>query len=132
MAKGEKTGGRTKTFKSGEMLVRLWREFCNEIVNNDYNIAPTYTEFSKWLEKDLGNVDIKTLYNSLYIYFLDSKKELEAIRADVIAQGTMLGKYTPAMSIFALKNWTGWTDKTENYNVNENVTIDFGDIQGDE
>ena len=45
--------------------------------------------------------------------FPNIKKDFEAIRADTIAEGTMLGRYQPTMSIFALKNWCKWTDKAD-------------------
>jgi hypothetical protein len=35
----------------------------------------------------------------------------------------MLGKYQPSMSIFALKNWCGWTDRMETQNENRNYDM---------
>lgn len=118
--------GRPKQFDSGEQLIALWNDFCAEIVEDDYKIAPTLTEFGKWLAVALDDeTDRKTLYNALYKYFPDVKSKLECARADVVAQGTMLGKYQPSMSIFALKNWCGWVDKleTQNQNVNKNYDM---------
>lgn len=117
--------GQPKKFESAEMLLELWGEFCAEIVSGDYSIAPTYTEFSKWLSKGALEADRRTIYNSLNKYFPDIKNAVEVTRADVVAQGTMLGKYQPSMSIFALKNWCGWADKleTQNQNVNKNYDM---------
>ena len=117
--------GQPKRFDSGEQLITLWNDFCAEIVEDDYKIAPTLTEFGKWLSVALDETDRKTLYNALYKYFPEVKSTVEGARADVVAQGTMLGKYQPSMSIFALKNWCGWADKleTQNQNVNKNYDM---------
>jgi hypothetical protein len=37
--------GQPKRFESGEQLIALWYEFCAEIVEDGYKIAPTLTEF---------------------------------------------------------------------------------------
>ena len=108
-------GGQPRRFKSGQELIDLWQEFCNDIREEEYTSAPTQTAFGRWLAVKYKNIDRKTIYNSLNEYFPNVKKEFEAIRADVISEGTMLGKYQPTMSIFALKNWCRWTDKQEVY-----------------
>lgn len=116
--------GQPKRFDSGEQLITLWNDFCAEIVEDEYKIAPTLTEFGKWLSVALDETDRKTLYNALYKYFPEVKSVVEGIRADVVAQGTMLGKYQPSMSIFALKNWCSWTDRLETQN--QNMNFDMG------
>lgn len=105
--------GVPKKFKSGAELIGLWIEFCDAIRENNYNAAPTQTAFCRWLAENFDTIDRRTIYNSLNDYFPNVKKDFEAIRADVIAEGTMLGKYQPTMSIFALKNWCSWSDRTE-------------------
>ena len=55
------------------------------------------------------------------------KKEFEAIRADTISEGTMLGKYQPTMSIFALKNWCSWTDRPS-FDTEEQVLAKLDDV----
>ena len=119
--------GQPKRFESGEQLIALWNDFCAEIVEDGYKIAPTITEFGKWLSVALDETDRKTLYNALYKYFPEVKNIVEGARADVVAQGTMLGKYQPSMSIFALKNWCGWTDRLETQN--QNMNYDMGVIE---
>lgn len=103
--------GQPKKFRSGQRLIQLWQEFCDYVVQTGYTIAPTQTEFSKWLSERIQGGDRRTIYNSLNKYFPEIKSDFEAIRADVITQGAMLGKYHSTMSIFALKNWCKWTDK---------------------
>jgi hypothetical protein len=105
--------GHPKKFKDGKQLIGLWKTFCNQIRENGYTEAPTQTAFCRWLEKNYSPTDAKTIYNALNDYFPNIKKDFEAIRADTISEGTMLGKYQPSMSIFALKNWCSWKDKIE-------------------
>lgn len=97
-------------FESGEHLIELWRQFCNSIVENEFNTVPTQTAFCRWLEKEYEKTDRKTIYNSLNKIFPSIKKDFEQIQSDVIMQGGMMGKYNPTMSIFGLKNWCGWSD----------------------
>lgn len=120
--------GQPKRFDSGEQLITLWNDFCAEIVEDGYKIAPTLTEFGKWLSVAIDETDRKTLYNALYKYFPEVKGRVESARADVVAQGTMLGKYQPSMSIFALKNWCGWADKLETQNENVNRNYDMSHL----
>lgn len=105
--------GQPKKFSSGKILIELFRDFCNEIIENEFNRVPNQTNFCKWLEKHYSTVDRKTIYTSLTKYFPTIKKNFEQIQSDVIAEGSMLGHYQPTMSIFALKNWCKWTDKQE-------------------
>ena len=97
-------------FEIGEQLIELWRQFCNSIVENEFNTVPTQTAFCRWLEKEYEKTDRKTIYNSLNKIFPDIKKDFEQLQSDVIMQGGMMGKYNPTMSIFGLKNWCGWSD----------------------
>jgi hypothetical protein len=97
-------------FESGEHLIELWRQFCNSIVDNEFNTVPTQTAFCRWLEKEYEKTDRKTIYNSLNKIFPSIKKDFEQLQSDVIMQGGMMGKYNPTMSIFGLKNWCGWSD----------------------
>lgn len=116
---GERVGrkrehaGQPKRFESGEELIALWTEYCDEIAAQGYVGVPTQTDFSRWLRRTASDADRRTIYTSLNKYFPAIKKEFERIRADTVATGTMLGRYQPSMSIFALKNWCGWTDKQE-------------------
>ena len=97
-------------FESGEHLIELWRQFCNSIVENEFNTVPTQTAFCRWLEKEYEKTDRKTIYNSLNKIFPSIKKDFEQLQSDVIMQGGMMGKYNPTMSIFGLKNLCGWSD----------------------
>lgn len=105
--------GQPKKFSNGKQLIELFRAFCDEIIENDFNRVPNQTNFCKWLESHYSSVDRKTIYTSLNKYFPAIKKDFEQIQSDVIAEGGMLGHYQPSMSIFALKNWCKWSDKQE-------------------
>ena len=102
--------GQPKRFESAEQMIALWSDFCNEIVQNEFNTVPTQTAFCRWLSTNYQDTDRRTIYNSLNKYFPALKKEFEQIQSDVIMQGGMMGKYNPTMSIFGLKNWCGWSD----------------------
>ena len=103
-------------FESGEQLISLWDDFCNEIIDNGFDKVPTQTAFCKWLADNYEETDRKTIYNSLNKIFPTIKKDFEKLQSDTIATGGMLGKYNPTMTIFALKNWCNWADKPENEN----------------
>ena len=98
-------------FDSSEQFIELWQAFCDDIVSKGFNTIPSQTSFCKWLAKHYEKTDRKTIYNSLNKIFPDIKDSFDKIRADIIAEGTMLGKYQPTMSIFALKNWCSWSDR---------------------
>ena len=100
-------------FKSAKQLIELWKSFCDDIVAKGFATIPSQTAFCRWLTTHYENTDRKTIYNSLNKIFPAIKKEFEQIQSDVIAEGSMLGHYQPAMSIFALKNWCKWSDKPE-------------------
>ena len=102
--------GQPKRFESAEQMIALWSDFCNEIVQNEFNTVPTQTAFCRWLSANYKDTDRRTIYNSLNKYFPALKKDFEQIQSDVIMQGGMMGKYNPTMSIFGLKNWCGWSD----------------------
>lgn len=116
--------GQPKKFKDGQQLIELWKQFCEQIRDNGYIEAPTQTAFERWLKKEYKPVDVRTIYNSINEYFPNIKKDFERIRADVISEGTMLNKYQPTMSIFALKNWCSWKDKQE---VIQETTVGLAD-----
>lgn len=101
--------GRPRKFEEGE-LPELYEEFCDEIIDNGYELAPTRTEFSRWLRRKRNSGTRKTIYNYLYKYYPEEKKEIVGITGDVIASGAMKNKYNVTMAIFALKNWCNWSD----------------------
>lgn len=103
-------------FESGEQLISLWNDFCNEIIDNGFDKVPTQTAFCRWLAEHYKETDRKTIYNSLNKIFPAIKKDFEKLQSDTITTGGMLGKYNPTMTIFALKNWCNWADKPENEN----------------
>lgn len=97
-------------FESGEQLIGLWSQFCDDIIACGFDRVPTQTAFCRWLADNFEQTDRKTIYNSLNKIFPNIKRDFEQIQSDTIMQGGMLGKYNPTMSIFGLKNWCGWSD----------------------
>lgn len=109
-----------KKFKSDKEFIQLFADFCDHIVENDFYTIPTQTAFCKYLAQHYRATDRKTIYNYLNKNFPTIKAEFEQLQSDIIAQGAMLNKYNSTMSIFALKNWCKWTDRTDNTNTNNN------------
>ena len=105
--------GQPKKFKSGNELIDLFNEFCQDVKEQGFTSIPSQTNFCSWLSKKYKSIDRRTIYNSLNLYFPNIKKDFEKLQGDIIAEGGMLGMYQPAMSIFALKNWCKWKDKHE-------------------
>lgn len=105
--------GRPKRFGSAKLLIDLFASFCEEIIESGFSVTPTQTEFCRWLQHNYEQTDRRTIYNALNNYFPTVKRDFEQMQSDVIAEGAMLGKYQPTMSIFALKNWCKWTDRQE-------------------
>lgn len=104
------TAGQPKKFRNGKQLIGLFRDFCDEIVFNDFSNVPNQTNFCRWLEHNYESCDRRTIYNALNKYFPTIKKDFEQIQGDVIAEGAMLGHYQSTVSIFALKHWCKWSD----------------------
>ena len=127
MAK-KKTPGRPKTFKSGDEVLNLFTEFCEELYSDDQSIyVPSKTDFCLWLKNEKNfSCDRKTLYTTLSKYFPDIKKEFDEMRGDTLVNGAMRGKYQPTMTIFALKNWCGWADRPEEKEEN-GITVTLSD-----
>lgn len=120
--------GQPKAFNSAKKLIELYRLFTDEIIENGFEDVPTQTSFSRWLKSRFRDVDRRTIYNALNKYFPEVKEEFDQIRADVLAQGALLGKYNSTMTIFGLKNWCHWTDKQQvEANVDSDIQITFAD-----
>lgn len=100
-------------FENAEQFIELWQAFCDDIVDSGFSTVPSQTAFCKWLTKNYESTDRKTIYNTLNKIFPTIKSNFEQMQGDIIAEGSMLGKYQPTMSIFALKNWCSWSDRSE-------------------
>lgn len=122
--------GQPKKFSSGEELISLWNDFCNEIIDNGFEKVPTQTAFCRWLAENYDAVNRRTIYNSLNDYFPTVKKEFERLQSDTIMAGGMLGKYNATMSIFGLKNWCNWKDKADVEQDNTDVLKTLVKIRG--
>lgn len=69
-------------------------------------IVPSQANFAEWLGVNRGNVgDAVRRY--------DVKTEYEAMLADVLSEGIMIGAYQQSAGIFSLKNLCNWADKVE-------------------
>ncbi|MBC8586061.1 DNA-packaging protein [Youxingia wuxianensis] len=110
---GARPRGNPKRFQSGEELIELYQQFCIWVKENNFQTIPSQTRFCEWLTREYKATDRRTIYNALNKYFPNIKKEFEKLQADTMAEGAMIGRYNPTMTIFALKNWCEWKDKQE-------------------
>lgn len=95
-----------------EELTELWRLFCADIVENRYATVPTVTEFVGFVAR-LRETGTKEVAAAVERHFPEARQAVEQMRADVVSQGSMLGKYQSTMSVLAIKNWCGWADKQD-------------------
>jgi hypothetical protein len=116
--------GQPKRFETGDELIALWCEFCNDIVANEFKTVPTQSAFCRWLAQKYTATDRRTIYNALNEYFPNIKKDFEQLQSDTIMQGGMLGKYNATMSIFGLKNWCGWSDSGSTNNKTDEPIVE--------
>lgn len=122
------SAGQPKRFSSGNAILKLFEEFCEEIRHDPESMyIPSKTDFCLWLRKEKKiNCDRKTLYNSIDKYFPNIEKDFDEIRANALVFGGIKGMYQPTMTIFALKNWCGWSDKKEE-KVDTSLTVTMGE-----
>ncbi len=97
---------------SPQELVSLWRQFCANVVENGYAIAPTQTEFIRYVAQHRDAPE-ETVAAAVERHLPAVHRTVESIRGDVVSQGSMLGKYQSTMSVLAVKNWCGWADKQD-------------------
>ena len=61
-------------FESGEQLISLWNDFCNEIIDNGFDKVPTQTAFCRWLAEnyDATVCDVYLYWKNLYSRGVDT------------------------------------------------------------
>lgn len=99
-------------FRSPAALLAAWRRFCDGIVADGYTTAPTDTAFVRAVAAQHG-CDEATADRAFLRHLPAVRDTLDGIRADVITQGALAGKYPATVSTFVLKNKCGWVDKPE-------------------
>lgn len=102
---------RRKKFKNGNDVINIYIEYLDDIYKNGYYEVPSKTAFSFWLSKNKFDCDRRTIWNSLNLYFPEIKSTFIEIQGEFILTGAMMGHYKEASTIFALKNWNGYTDR---------------------
>ncbi len=120
----KRSRGHPRSFESGEELLKLYEQFCEEIKDNGYNVVPFVTEFYRWLKNGDNGADRHTIYLSLHKYYPEIKKDVERLQGETMSQGAMLGKYKETSTIFALKCKCGWNDQTHYQESNNNERQD--------
>lgn len=103
--------GNPKIFQSPSDLIDAFNAFIDDVRDSDFETFPTKANFARFL-----GIDPKTVYNTIYKYFPEIKKEYMDVLADCLTEGATVGKWDKTMTIFCLKNWCSWADKAENVN----------------
>ena len=90
-----------------DYMTEVYQKQCN---GDSY--TPTIFAFWMWL-KDRKPCSFHTVRRCFDDYWADIKKDFTDMRGDLLVMGAAKGLYNPTITIFALKNWCGWKDKTE-------------------
>lgn len=99
-------------FRSPAALLTAWRRFCDGIVADGYVAAPTDTAFIRALATE-HECDEAKITRAVARHLPAVRDAVDSIRADVITQGALAGRYPATVSTFVLKNKCGWMDKPE-------------------
>ncbi len=97
-------------FRTPAALLEAWRRFCDDIVAGGYTTAPTDTAFHHALAAAHGcrEAAVAAACERCAPPVQDA---IDRIRADILTQGALAGKYPATVSTFVLKNKCGWVDK---------------------
>ena len=142
---------KTTTLSPGEKrLLQLWTDHCRHIAENGFTTVPTRTGFSHWLacrqeacagqgeaaaDKVTADKAATTAPKAAPLpdptapMSAALRREFERVRGDTLATGALLGKYQQTVTALALKNWCGWTDKTDTRNENVNMTTVVAEVE---
>ena len=105
-------GKKRQPFARAGALVEAWRRFCAAIVEDGYVAVPTVTAFIRYVARETGTEET-AVAAAVERYLPQVRETVEAIRGDVLSQGSLLGKYQSTMAALAVKNWCRWTDKPD-------------------
>ncbi len=97
-----------RKIQTADEFISTFIAFSDWIKENEYKDYPTKLNFSKF-----AGISYTTIYNYLNKDFSCKSKEYQEILADTLTQGVNAGKYDRQMTIFCLKNWSGWADRSE-------------------
>ena len=97
---------RKRLFESAEDFMDYWEAFLDHLKKDGYSVPPTSSEFARWC-----GVSKRTVNN--YIANYNLREKVAPLTADCYVEGAMAKSYQTSMTIFALKNTCGWSDKRE-------------------
>ena len=106
--------GQPKKFKKQEFedLVFEYFDTIYSMQKEDEAEIPTFYGFFQYVSK-VRPCSFHTVRRCFDEYWADIKKDFDQIRTDLLVRGGALGKYSTAMTIFALKNWCKWKDNPD-------------------
>lgn len=113
-----KGGGQPRVFKNADDLLESFSDYIEHVRVTDFSEAPTRANFARW-----AGADKKTIYNTINKYFPQTKSTYSDMLADCLSEGAIAGVYDRTITIFCLKNWCNWADKTDNVNTEIKPTL---------
>ncbi len=102
----------TPIFRTPAALIEAWRQYGDSIVRDGYIAAPTDNDFFHTVAAQHG-CRVATVAAAYERHAPAVQDAIDRIRADIITQGALAGKYPATISTFVLKNQCGWMDKPE-------------------
>lgn len=111
-------GGQPRVFKDATDLLEAFTDYIDHIRLTDFSEVPTRANFARWT-----GADRKTIYNTINNYFPQTKSTYSDMLADCLSEGAIAGVYDRTITIFCLKNWCNWADKTDNINTEIKPTL---------
>ena len=124
--------GRPRTFRSGAHLFECVQSFCDDIIEQEYKVLPSKTEFCRWysnqFEKPLSR---RAVWAALAEHYPEARGDITELISDVLAQGAALGYWNSTITIFVLKNWCSWVDRKEQ-DVQSAITAEIVNLIGEE
>ena len=111
-------GGQPRAFKDATDLLDAFTDYIDHIRLTDFSEVPTRANFARWT-----GADRKTIYNTINNYFPQTKSTYSDMLADCLSEGAIAGVYDRTITIFCLKNWCNWADKTDNVNTEIKPTL---------
>lgn len=116
---GTGTGaGKPRAFKTEDEFLAAFTDFIDYVIDSEFSVYPTKRAFARWM-----GLNPKTVYNAVNVYFPQSKKTYQDMLADCLSEGVASGVFPTSFTIFALKNWCNWADKTDNVNTEIKPTL---------
>lgn len=100
--------GAPRKIKTGEEFINAFTDFTDYIRESDFALYPTKRQFALFT-----GLCYSTIHDYLNKYYSEKQIQYKDLLADILTEGVNSGRYDRQMTIFCLKNWSGWADRSE-------------------